>query len=150
MRGSTVATIFATVFGIIIAANAVMIWLAISSAPGLVTEHPFERGRAYNAELAAAAAQDALGWKAAVEWRDGVAEVHVTTRAGAPVEGLSATITALRPLGHDAPLELTLAETGPGRYAAALPLPRPGQWDLEFVARRGTDLVSATKRIFVR
>jgi nitrogen fixation protein FixH len=150
MRGSTVLAIFLAVFAIILGANGTMVWLAVSSSPGLVTDKAFERGKFYNRELAAAAAADALGWSTDLEWRDGKAELRVTSRTGAPVEGLAARLTVLRPVEAVAPIELALRERGPGTYDADLPLPRPGQWELQLVASRGAEMVAATKRIVVR
>jgi nitrogen fixation protein FixH len=150
IRGSTVLAILLAAFAIILGANGTMIWLAVTSSPGLVTDKAFERGKFYNRELAAAAAADALGWTTALDWREGRAELRVTNRTGAPVEGLAARLTVLRPVEKVAPIELTLRESAPGTYDAALTLPRAGQWELQLVASRGAEMIAATKRIVVR
>jgi len=48
----------------VLAANAALVYFAIHSMPALVSTHPFEDGRTYNREIAAAIAQDRLGWAA--------------------------------------------------------------------------------------
>ena len=55
-------------FVVVIAVNGALTWFAVHSDPGLVTEHAFEAGKAYNRVIDAAATQDALGWKGHVAW----------------------------------------------------------------------------------
>lgn len=63
---------FVLFFVVIAAVNAVMVTLAVRTHTGTVTEHPYEKGLAYNQVVAAADAQERLGWKGAVTYRAGV------------------------------------------------------------------------------
>ena len=60
---------FVAFFGVVLAVNAVMIWVAFVTWPGLETTSAYQKGLAYNRTLAASQAQEALGWRVDVEWR---------------------------------------------------------------------------------
>jgi nitrogen fixation protein FixH len=154
-RRSLIPLAFVGAFAVVISANATLIFYAIRSAPALVTDKAYEEGRAYNRELAAAARQEALGWSATLDFAPAAGHaaelaVRIVDRAGAPLGGLEVAARAVRPVGSDAPLDLRLAETAPGRYAATLTLPAPGQWQVEFVARRGEDEFAIAQRVSAR
>jgi nitrogen fixation protein FixH len=141
---------FIAVFGLVIAANALMITLAMRSAPGFVTDKAFERGKAYNRELAAERAQAALAWSTSLDVTDGRAAVRVADIEGRPVEGLTVRLSAARPVGPEPAILTRLAETSSGVYEGALELPREGQWQIEAVATRGADEFRFARRIAVR
>jgi nitrogen fixation protein FixH len=154
-RLSLIPLAFFGAFGVVAAVNATMITLAVRSTPALVTTKSFERGKGYNLELAAAEAQAALGWSETVSFAPRAGEksdlvVRFATRDGAAVEQLAVTARFVRPVGNAAPLDAELAETAPGRYAALIALPQPGQWQLELWARRGGDEFTAGRRITTR
>lgn len=144
--------LFVLGFLVVIAVNAAMVYVALGSFSGLVTDRPYDRGRAYNTTLEARAKQEALGWTlrfAAQAEGDGSQRLllEVSDAAGAPVSGASVDITFLRPVerGHDR--KATLSERGAGRYAGAVALDRPGLWEAQIVVERGTDRFAATKRL---
>lgn len=142
--------LFVAAFGIVIAVNGVMIKLAIGSFSGLSTENAYERGLDYNDTLAAARAQDEMGWQVAFEAVPGgqdaaagrtvAVEARFLDREGRPLTGLSVRALLLRPAaaGHD--VELALAERGGGRYVGDAALPFAGQWELRVVARGDDDV----------
>jgi nitrogen fixation protein FixH len=136
------------------AANGALIYLALQSKPALVDQHSFEDGRTYNRQLAAAAAQQALGWTVALTppSRAGIASfvaLDIGDRTGAPVTGLAVGLWIRRPVGALPDQRLRLAELRPGHYAAPLELPLAGQWQLDFVARRGADEFTYARRLVV-
>jgi nitrogen fixation protein FixH len=143
-RGWWYPWLFVAAFAVVIAVNGVMVKLAIDSFSGLDTEHPYERGLGYNDTLAAARAQDALGWQVAYDavpagdaTPDGhpiSVEARFLDRDGNALTGLAVRALLQRPAveGHD--VELPLAERGGGRYVARTDLPLPGQWDFRIVA----------------
>ena len=146
-RSAWIPWVFVAVFAVVAGVNATMIWLAVRSAPGVVADYAYERGRHYNAQLAAARAQEALGWTAVLDHDATRVNFTVNGRDGAPVSGLDVDLAARRPVDPGAPVALRLTETKPGRYSGALELPRAGQWQLEVVARRGADEFAFAKRI---
>lgn len=146
--------LFVLGFLVVILVNAVMVYVALGSFSGLVTDRPYDRGRAYNATLDARARQDALGWttRFAIDAQgDGTQRLllEVTDRSGAPVGGATVDATLVRPVerGHDR--GLALSERGAGRYAGAVALDLPGVWEARIVVQRGADRFAATKRVMV-
>lgn len=153
-RRSLIPWVFPAAMLPVLAANGALIYFALQSMPALVAEHPFEDGRTYNRELAAAAKQAALGWTAALQppRTSGAAtrvafDIH--DRDGAPVTGLDVELRLWRPVGSEADLHLRLAETAPGRYVAPVTLPHPGQWQVDVVATRGDDEFVLGQRVVV-
>ncbi len=152
--------IFVAGFLVVFAVNGAMLHLATATFSGLSVEKAFERGNAYNAEIAAARAQAALGWQAdfglaasRIE-ADGSRRVRlrlsVRDALGAPVEGLAATLVLERPAvkGHDR--DLVLAARGDGVYAVETVLPLKGQWEARLVAgRAGAPPLRLRRRIQV-
>lgn len=143
-RGRWYPWVFVAAFIVVIAVNGVMVSLAVGSFTGLETEHPYERGLNYNDMLAAARAQEALGWQVeyealpAGEASDGVLPVVLTSRFldknGRPLTGLDVKAFLLRPTAQGYDLQVELQEAGGGRYSADAVLPLAGQWDLRIVA----------------
>lgn len=152
-RHSLIPWLFPAAMLPVLAANGALIYLALASKPALVDAHPFDDGRRYNRELAAASAQQRLGWTAALEAPRRVAAapiaVTVRDRSGAPVSGLAVELSVRRPVGALPDRRLVLAETGPGRYTAAVTLPLSGQWQFDIVARRGGEEFVYARRVVI-
>jgi nitrogen fixation protein FixH len=141
-------------FVVVIAVNGAAAYLALDTAPGLVTEHPFDVGNSYNELLDKGAAQDALGWQGAVQFSStgperGTLEVTMRDAAGRPLTGLAARAEIIRPVENLPAIEAALPLAAPGRYAAAVRLPRPGQWQVRVTLTRGSDSFLVGQRIFV-
>jgi nitrogen fixation protein FixH len=126
-------------FAVVMAANGVFVWLALGSFTGIEAPHAYRSGLHYNQELANAAAQAALGWRAEIDVasQDHATTLRVTVRdaAAKPLDGLVVSAVWRRPTQAAWDREVTLEPAGPGRYAASLALPAPGQWDLRLTAR---------------
>lgn len=134
--GRAIPWLFAGFFGVVIAANAVMVYLAVSSFTGLQTEDHYLRGLAYNRVLEADRAQRALGWQVAVDFRPtgarrGRIVAEARDAAGTPLADAVVVAHLVRPAasGHDMDVILT---AGPeGTHAAEVELPLPGLWELQ-------------------
>ncbi|MFQ5468128.1 MAG: FixH family protein [Kiloniellaceae bacterium] len=143
-------------FAVVFAANGAFVYLALDSWSGLSTENPYERGIAYNETLAAAAAQKALGWRARLGFTDlgagrGRIEIAFADQRGAPLDTLEVSGTIRRPTHEGLDRAVSLAWTGPGRYAVELAFPKSGQWDVRLVARgRGDRRFEIEDRIWLK
>jgi nitrogen fixation protein FixH len=121
---------------LVVAVNGALIYFAMQSWGGLVSNHAFERGVAYNRLIAEAAAEEALGWKADVAYQpaaDGKAAALVVALRdadGRPMGDATIAIEAQRPLEAQAPLAIELRYAGNGRYAGPTDALRAGQWDI--------------------
>ncbi|HEX6979504.1 MAG TPA: FixH family protein [Alphaproteobacteria bacterium] len=140
----------------VVVANACLIYFASSSWSGLVVAHPYERGIGYNRVLAAAAAQEALGWQLDLAYRAGATPLtgefvlRALDRTGRPLRGLDVTVELTRPVEAAAPMHVTLRPAGEATYTAAFEWPRAGQWQARIRAERGSDSAIVTRRLFVR
>ena len=146
---------FVAGLALVIAVNAALIWFAVGSFSGLAEAHPYQAGLAHNRTLAAARAQEALGWQAdlAVEPAGTSGEVLVLLalrdRDGAPVAAESVTAEFVRPAakGHDRVAALT--SEGAGRYEATVPLGLHGQWEVRILARHAGGSWQTAQRVMV-
>ena len=154
--------IFVGGMGVVVAVNMTLFYFANSTFSGLVTEHAYDEGVAYNRTVAEAAAQEALGWRVTSEvipapaspgaggGRDATLSVEVKGPDGTPLSGLQVRALLVRPTqsGHDVRTEL--AEQGGGHYAAAVHLPFDGLWDVRVMARAGRDEVLTGRRLTIQ
>lgn len=67
-RDKLIPWYFVLFFVVIGAVNAVMVTLAVRTHTGTVTDHPYEKGLAYNKVVDAANAQEKLGWKSDIRF----------------------------------------------------------------------------------
>jgi nitrogen fixation protein FixH len=151
-RGRWIPWVFVVGFAVIVAVNATMVTFALRSFPGLADPAAYNHGIRYNAVLAEADRQAALGWQLAAELAPaGDALVVRATRAdGTPLEGLTLTGELTRPVDAPASVMVALAPAGAGLYRARVALPRAGQWELHVVATAGTDRLDLRQRLFAQ
>ena len=154
-RRSLIPLVFPAAMLPVFVANGLLVYFALHSMPALVAGHPFEDGRTYNRELEAAAKQTVLGWTATLEAprTANVADrivFAVLDSADAPITGLVVALRIWRPVGSEGDLRVALVEVAPGRYAAPVTIPEPGQWQFDIVATRGDEEFVLGKRIVVQ
>lgn len=151
-RFSIVPWLFVAGFALVIAVNGVMMWFAIGSFSGLYSDHARARGLHYNQVMAEQRARDSLGWTIETSWQ---ADSHrftltVLDGAGKPLDGAHVTVDLIRPAEKRAPLVVTMAAQGKGRFAAAVDLPARGNWDADIVVEADGHRFAVTKRLFLR
>jgi nitrogen fixation protein FixH len=128
--------------------NFVMTYFAFVTFPGQVTNHGFANSNAYNAVLAVAERQAALGWSV---WTDVDGARPVLTlagRDGTPLGDPRITAVVHRPVGDPGRTALALRPTAPGHYVADVDL-APGRWDLELTVTAEGAEYHATRRLVV-
>ena len=126
-------------FGTVIGVNFVMAWYATRTFGGTVVDNSYVASQEFNRWLAAARAQDKLGWTKTV----GVdASRHVTISAsaagGQPLTALSAEAIARHPLGREADVQLRFVAAGPGQLRSVAALPT-GRWLVHLTVRSGAN-----------
>lgn len=144
MTGRRVWWYFVAFFGFVAAVNAVMVTLAIRTHSGIVTEHPYEKGLAYNQVVKAEEAQEELGWKGTINYKDGVLHFDLRDKKNQPINPDKTTATITRPTqqGMDFTIELKGAET-------RVSFPEKGLWEVRINARVGDKKYQQSKRIVV-
>jgi nitrogen fixation protein FixH len=126
-------------FAVVAGVNAIMLTSALRTMPGFDARNGYDPSQRYNAEIAAARRQAALGLSAVTELRRTAVgaelAVELSRTGAAPVGGLTVAARLEHPAARGRDIEATLVEVSPGRYAATLPGAMPGVWTLDIVAR---------------
>ncbi|HEV7268192.1 MAG TPA: FixH family protein [Falsiroseomonas sp.] len=148
-RSRWIPWVFVGAFAVIIAVNLVLVVASVTTFTGVTTGQSYDRGRAYNAVLAEAARQDALGWSARVALDGSALAVAMNDREGLPVGGRMEGVL-LRPL-EGVEIALDFVAAGPGRFIAFAGTPAQGQWEAR-LSLHGTDgqRFDIRQRILVR
>lgn len=144
MTGKRVFWYFAAFFGFIAVVNAVMMTLAIRTHSGVVTDHAYEKGLAYNKVVEAEKQQEQLGWQCKITYTNGVLSFTLQDKNHSPLIPNKATATITRPTeqGMDFTVELKGAQT-------AVIFPAKGVWDVRVDAVVGDKNYQQSKRIVV-
>ncbi|WP_146588348.1 FixH family protein [Puniceibacterium confluentis] len=127
LTGWTVMAMFVTGFGIIIAVNLALAIHAVRTFPGLEVANSYVASQSFDARRAA---QEALGWTAQAQHREGRLLLTMRDRDGQPLrpEGLSVTVGRPTESAEDITPHLDRD------LAAPLDL-RPGLWRVDVTAR---------------
>lgn len=148
--------IFVGAFLVVIGVNGALAWFATSTFTGLETEAAYEKGLAYNQNLALAKAQAELGWTVdttvepvAGEGPRAAVTLRYRDRDGRPVNDLDIRAHLVRPTarGHDH--DVALPAKGDGVYGAILDLPLNGVWDMDIAAVGRTASYQHAKRFVI-
>jgi nitrogen fixation protein FixH len=135
-------------------ANAIFLYLAVTTHSGGDTSNAYQKGLHYNATLEAAKLQSERGWRTELAYDDrtGRLILKVLDRAAAPITGLRVAASLERPATDRSDRKVALNELGEGVYATTIDL-APGAWVVAIASRRqGEDRNSAyrlTQRLVV-
>lgn len=137
-------------FGVMLVANVIFIWLALSTFSGATSKTAYEDGLAFNERLDAAADQKARGWQGELRTEGDRVVLTMERADGRPLGGLTLDALFLRPTHDGMDRRLPMSEIAPGRYSAPLALPAPGNWDVIVTGSDGQGLPFETRsRIWV-
>ena len=131
-KGTWVFLCFFAFFAMIVVVNVVFIKTALSTHSGVVTEHAYEKGLAYNEKLKAARSQPELQTKAVFE--DSVLRWHLKDENG---QSLNADVSArlVRPVKDGQDFDVIMTQASRGVYEADLNLPMKGRWEAQLSAK---------------
>lgn len=149
-RSAWMPWLFVAGLGIVVLVNAALIFFAVSSAKGLVVANPYEKGIAFNRQLARERAEVALGWKLAASYQNGAIEATLTDAGGRPLSNATVTALFVRPIEGGGPPPMALHAVAPGKFQGDIALPRLGQWDVTLEAVSGGNSFIETIRVVVR
>lgn len=119
-----------------VAAGLVTVWIAATSADGLVVGDYYKAGLAINQTLARDDAARALALTATVKNENGVLALALGGRMQTYPGQL--TLTLAHPTRQGMDQILTLDHIGGGRYRAALPLLPAGKWQIQLADHEAT------------
>jgi nitrogen fixation protein FixH len=155
LTGRMVLACLVSFFAIVMAVNAVMMTAAVRTFAGLAEDDPYLAGLAFEQEIAAARAQQALHWQvqgSITRTQDGRAKLDISARDadGSPLAGLIATATLVHPNDRSLDHDLAMAQVAPGQFSGEA-TSDAGQWDLLIeLARDGERQFRSRNRIVLR
>ncbi|MBU0554700.1 MAG: FixH family protein [Alphaproteobacteria bacterium] len=125
--GRHIAAILVTFFGVVMAVNFTMAYLASSTFGGLVVKNSYVASQKFNGWLEQARAEKALGWSLELNRAEGGQLRAALRSADAPL--VDATVFALvrHPLGRAPEQRLEFRALGEGRYESVGAIPA-GRW----------------------
>lgn len=116
-------------FGVMLIANGLFVYFALSTFEGVDNPNAYEEGLRYNERIEAERRQAALGWSHAVTIRQtGRIELAIRDRESHPVSGLTISGQIARPVAAETTQPLVFQESAPGLYAASADGLTPGGW----------------------
>lgn len=125
-------------FGVMLIANAILLYLAISTFSGGHKSNSYQSGLNYNETVEAAKRQAERGWQTELGYEDktGQLTLKVLDQSAAPITGLQVGANLGRPATDREDRQIVLREIESGVYAATLDL-APGQWVISIASRWG-------------
>ena len=144
LTGRAVLAMVLAFFGVVIAVNLIMVREAISTFGGVDTPSSYQAGLNFQAEAAAAAAQDALHWQVDAKLLPAARGKTVTITAsdaiGQPLTHLSVSARFAHPADERRDVDLALEETAPGIYTGTAAVDA-GRWTLDLTIARARQRV---------
>jgi nitrogen fixation protein FixH len=123
-------------FCLVIAANAAMVYSAISTYSGVVATEPYRKGLHYNERVLAEERQQRLHWQDVITVdRTGRIAVSLVDADGQGIDGLDVQIVIGRPSTNRHDMKVSLVADAPGHYAATVAPLQPGSWIVAVEAR---------------
>jgi len=140
---------------VVLGVNVTMVYLAVSTNPGLVSEDFYNRGQHYEQTLVSRLAKDP-GWTMRTDIPDDLRpgesatiRVVLVDKVGQPVTPDQVTFFAYRPSDKSRDFSVPMTAEGPGRYAAQVVFPLFGAWDGLVAVRQGEDEFTTGDAIIV-
>lgn len=125
--GRHIAVILVAFFGIVMAVNFTMAFLASSTFGGLVVKNSYVASQKFNDWIQQARDEDALGWALEAErLPDGYLKLHLSSAEG-PLVGAVVMAVARHPVGRAEDVTLEFRALEDGSYTSINALPE-GRW----------------------
>lgn len=150
---------FVAFFAVVFAVNGFFAYKAVSTMPGVVETHHYEKGLKYNELIASAEKQAKLGWKCDVQFKaspdtkdvkNGKVQVVIVDAEGIALEKAQVQVVFMRPTQDGNDQRVTLKEVAAGNYETALTLPMTGQWLATVAVVKGDDKFTMNKRLIIQ
>jgi len=120
-------------FGVVIAANLIMMSFALTTHTGVVVPNSYAASQDFNHRIADDRAQRERGWRVAFDHSDGVINVAFKDSQARALRGLAINGVIGRPVTETFDQSFSMTEDQPGRYTMPIEL-APGEWRLELTA----------------
>lgn len=142
-------------FGVMLVANGIMTWMALSTFGGLATHDYYDRGRTYNATLAAAESQQATGWTASLQTSaigNGrfLVEARLLASDGLPLHGAEARVRFVRPSDDSQDFDVRLDPAEDGFWRAEIAPGLDGLWEARLFVTRDDQAYAVEERVVLQ
>ena len=138
-------------FGVMLLANGIFLYLAVTTFTGLDNPNAYQEGVSYNDRIEAADRQAALGWSHKLTLtKAGRMELSISDKAGDAISGLKISGTIARPATDRFTQELTFKEVGLGLYAAPVSNIDVGNWIITLSATKSASEADVLYRLMER
>ena len=131
--GRHMALIMVAFFGVIIAVNGFMAYMATASWTGILAKNGYVASQDFNAELAVRRAQDRLGFQSLLRYDNEAIIFSFRNRSDQALVGFDVSLKIGRPVNESEDHQYVLNETKPGIYSEKVKL-APGQWNVDIIA----------------
>ncbi len=128
--GRHMLAIMVCFFGVIISVNLTMAYMARKSWTGFVAQNTYVASIDFNAQAAAARAQEALGWSSELGMEGGILTYRLADAEGRPVAADLAQAYFRHPAYDADDRQAVLARQPDGSFVTDMALP-DGQWIIE-------------------
>ena len=128
--------------------NAIFIYIATSTHSGVVTENAYSEGLSYNETIAAAKAQENLGWNSDIVIEDNIIKLQVSD-GNIGLKDASVIARFINPTRSGNDFTLKLKQTNQGLYEAKVPDNIIGQWDVRVQIEWQQIQYQTNKRIMI-
>ncbi|GEM_PF-324077 len=135
---------FVAFFVVIAAVMGGMVTIAIKTQTGVVTEHPYEKGIAYNDVVRAQQHQEKIGWQGKISYENGRLNFVLYDKNNKLLQADKITAKIMRPThaGLDFALDLSSG-------SAEVSFPEKGLWEVRIFAEKDQQKYQQAKRIVV-
>jgi nitrogen fixation protein FixH len=128
LKGWHVLAALLAFFGVMIGANLIFVYFALTTFSGVETSDAYRIGIKYNARLEEARQLEKLGWQGKISWQNGHLELVLTSEDGKPIRGVRVEGEIGRPSTDRFDQSVTFAEQGSGHYSSDQIQLEPGNW----------------------
>jgi nitrogen fixation protein FixH len=152
-KKSKIPYIFIGFFVVIVLVNIFYIYLSKSTWHGIYTSDSYHKGLQYNTAIKLAKKQEDLGWNMQIQYRRisetrGAFMIGLRDKYTKPINDAKIFINFKRPsqegLDFSEPVDFKN-----GVYQVLVNFPFKGQWDVEVVVQRGSDIFQQVKRYVI-
>ena len=125
-------------FGVVIAVNGYMAYVAVASWTGLTARNGYVASQEFNTRLAVRRQQDGQGFKSVLRYQDEAMNFSFRDSSGQPLRGFEVSLKVGRPTHEGEDRQIVLKEAKPGIYRQKLKL-AAGQWNVDVFAKDRSD-----------
>lgn len=144
-RDKMIPWYFVMFFMFVALVDGVMVTLAVRTNSGLITDHAYEKGLAYNTVVEAKNRQDELGWNAAASWDGKALHVTVTDGKGATILPDKIMVHFSRPTRSGIDFEADIAPAG-----SPVTFPASGIWDARIYVSYQGNTYQRSRRLVIQ